>query len=117
MSSPRLDNEGRLSARRAANGPFECRARCMLYGVMPLTTTWVHHAPTLLMVFMTVLLPAIGGCAGMPQRPAMTPSHALESPTSTPLGQLVQRSAPAPRRSGFRLLIAGDDAMDARIAL
>ena len=59
----------------------------------------------------------LSGCAGLPPRPEQPVTQALENPGSTPLGRFVARSAPGPRVSGLRTLIAGDDALDARLAL
>lgn len=57
------------------------------------------------------------GCAGLPPRPEQPVTQALADPAGTPLGRLVARSAPGPGLSGLRTLIAGDDALDARLAL
>ncbi len=59
----------------------------------------------------------LAGCAGLPERPDQPVTQALADPGGTPLGRLVERSAPGPRVSGLRTLIAGDDALDARLAL
>ncbi len=59
----------------------------------------------------------LGGCASLPPRPELPQSEALREPAATPLGRLVAQAAPNPRLSGFRSLIAGDDALDARLAL
>lgn len=64
-----------------------------------------------------MLAAAFSGCASLPPPPAQKTSTALADPATTPLGQLVARATPAPARSGFRTLIGGDEAFDARTAL
>ncbi|MFT3859023.1 MAG: phospholipase D family protein [Aquabacterium sp.] len=62
---------------------------------------------------------AQAGCAQLPQpgpRPAVQALSA-EAAARTPLGQLSAGMAPEPGISGFRLLVAGQDALDTLLAL
>ena len=69
------------------------------------------------LALMVASVATLTGCASLPPPPSQPETRALANPASTPLGQLVQRVAPAGGRSGFRNLIAGDEALDARLAL
>ncbi len=59
----------------------------------------------------------LASCATLPPPPAKTATHALADPEATALGALVAAAAPDPRRSGFRLLVSGEDAYAALHAL
>lgn len=61
----------------------------------------------------------LGGCAGLPPRPAVPPTHSLTDTAGTPLAQLAAASLPpaADGPSGFRLLPTGEYAYGARIGL
>jgi putative cardiolipin synthase len=59
------------------------------------------------------------GCARLPPPVPHSPVHALSlnEAAQTRLGALTAQAAPKPGVSGFRLLVAGQDAMDALLAL
>ena len=70
----------------------------------------------LLLVLGALLL---GGCAGLPPRPALPASHAISEVADTRLARILDVATPPPQRgmSGFRLLPVGETAFNARIAL
>jgi cardiolipin synthase C len=70
----------------------------------------------LLRLFLLFFSAFIAGCASLPQSVERPPSYALQSTTS-PLLAAVHRPGHAPDESGFRLLITGPSAFDARLAL
>ncbi len=55
----------------------------------------------------------LAGCASLPPPEPRTPEAAFASPQTTSLGRLAAAAAPAADVSGFRLLIAGEDAFGA----
>lgn len=59
------------------------------------------------------------GCASLPEPQARAPVAALQPKEgqATKLGRIVDKAARAPGESGFRLLVSGEDAMGALIAL
>ena len=61
----------------------------------------------------------LGGCAGLPPRPALPASHAINEVADTRLARILDTATPPPQRgmSGFRLLPVGETAFNARIAL
>lgn len=60
------------------------------------------------------LLPA---CATLPPPPDKPVTRAWSQPEATALGRIVDDAAPNPYFSGFRLLVSGDDALSALVAL
>lgn len=64
----------------------------------------------LLLACMTLL----AACASLPQQVERPPSQALDDPSRTALGRAVAAAQPRPGVSGFRLLVTGDDALEAR---
>ncbi|OGA07088.1 MAG: hypothetical protein A3D95_05295 [Betaproteobacteria bacterium RIFCSPHIGHO2_12_FULL_69_13] len=61
---------------------------------------------------------AAAGCSSVRQEVPRTPSHAIDRPGETFLGQsIAARLAPRPGESGFRLLASGHEAFLARAAL
>jgi putative cardiolipin synthase len=64
-------------------------------------------------------LALLGACAGVPQRgePARSVALLPTETAATALGQIAATSLPAGAPSGFRLLPAGEFALDARLAL
>jgi cardiolipin synthase C len=59
----------------------------------------------------------LGSCASIPKAVERPPSHAVEAYATAPLGRLVARRQPRSDVSGFRLLVSGDRAYRARLAL
>lgn len=57
------------------------------------------------------------GCASLPPPAGNPPARAFAEPQSTPLGKQVLAAAPNPVASGFRLLLAGEDAFGALTTL
>lgn len=60
---------------------------------------------------------AQGGCATLPGPGERPDTRALADPAGTSLGRLVAAQAPHPRLSGFRLLVSGEEALGALVAL
>lgn len=60
---------------------------------------------------------ALSACAGLPPPQARTPTQSFQRPEATALGQLARAASPNPSFSGFRLVIAGDDAFGSLVAL
>jgi putative cardiolipin synthase len=65
---------------------------------------------------LAVLL-VLGGCATLPPPIPRLEAFAFDRPETTELGQLVRDTAPEPGLSGFRLLMDGQEAMGALLAL
>jgi putative cardiolipin synthase len=65
------------------------------------------------------VLSMLAGCASLPPLPERAPSTAFTDTRTTALGRIAEASLAAaePGESGFRLLPAGDFALDARLAL
>jgi putative cardiolipin synthase len=66
---------------------------------------------------LAVSLALLSGCASLPPPVAKPQSRAFGKPETSELGKLVRATAPAENLSGFRLLVAGEDAFDALLAL
>ncbi|MGD9946319.1 MAG: phospholipase D-like domain-containing protein [Burkholderiaceae bacterium] len=59
----------------------------------------------------------LSACATLPPPPERPDTHAIENAQATPLGRWATQSSPRGSLSGFKLLIAGEDAFDALNAL
>lgn len=60
---------------------------------------------------------ASAGCASLPPPVDKPPVRAFSEPQATPLGRQVAAAAPGPSVSGFRMLLAGEDAFGALAVL
>jgi len=80
------------------------------------TTLGVAHG-LLRRVAATLSIVFIAGCASLPAPVARPAEHALAAPQATAWGKNVLSMAPAPDASGFRVLLAGEDAFGALNAL
>ena len=63
------------------------------------------------------MLAGLQGCASLPEPVPHEPSQALRQPQATSLGRWAAQAAPNPQYSGVRLLVAGDEALGALMAL
>jgi len=64
-----------------------------------------------------VLLVALAGCAGLPPRPPLAPTHALDDGASTDLGRVAAASVGTAHDSGFQFLPVGAAALRMRLDL
>ncbi len=73
----------------------------------------------MLLLLAVLLAMLLGACAALPSQVQRVPSEAHTETQDTPLAAIVRASTPAQAEalSGFRLLPAGDQAFEARIAL
>jgi len=64
-----------------------------------------------------LLLAGLQGCASLPEPVPHEPAQALREPQATSLGRWAVQAAPNRHYSGVRLLVAGDEALGALLAL
>jgi cardiolipin synthase C len=64
-----------------------------------------------------LLVAALAGCAGLPDKVERQPTKSLAAATETPLGRIAKASTADPEQSGFRLMPTGQFALQARIEL
>jgi putative cardiolipin synthase len=71
------------------------------------------------LLWASLMLLVMGGCAGLPPRPDMPASHALTETSDSRLAKILEAATPVEKRglSGFRLLPEGPTAFNARVAL
>lgn len=76
----------------------------------------VSRRPASLVALLALALATLlaAGCASLPPPADNPPSLSLADPLLTPLGRAVAAAQPDARRSGFRLIEGGEDALDAR---
>jgi putative cardiolipin synthase len=59
----------------------------------------------------------LGACATLPDVSQRPPQHALPAASDGSLSRLAANSVPLDGPSGFRLMVSGDEALQARLAL
>jgi putative cardiolipin synthase len=75
------------------------------------------HGPRWRRLLSALLLAALAGCAGLPDKVGHQRSQAQPAAQDTPLGRIAKASTADPEQSGFRLMPTGQYALQARLEL